>query len=369
MMENNDSVTLTTGHNQSASPAGTPLETKKLLSISASPHIRSRDSVPQIMLWVLVALLPAAAIAVVMSGLHALYSMALSIFTATAVEWVLLFFVYKKRQFPDGSAPVTGLLLALSLPPLVPLWVAPVGSLFAIAIVKMAFGGLGRNFLNPAMAGRAFLVTAFPAIFSLGALPVPSMPAGGGPEISSALLNFLTGYQCGWLGGTSAGALLIGAILLWALRIIDFTLPLSFIGTSFLLFWCTGESASLLSATSLLAALFQLLSGGILFGAIFLATDPVTTPSTARARLLFGIGCGAFTFLFHKFGSPNDCMMQAILIMNCAVPYMDRYLMHHPPRRPQTETAAPDEIIAETSGPVSGPAPVPAQPQELKEAL
>jgi len=302
----------------------------KLLIVSASPHIRCRESVPRMMLWVLIALLPAAGIAVMFSGLHALYSMLLSIITATAAEWAISFFVYKKRSIPDGSAPVTGLLLALSLSPLLPLWIAPLGSLFAIALVKMAFGGLGRNFLNPAMAGRAFLVAAFPVLFSTLAAP----PGGGLPiltgvsEINSALLNFLTGYQCGWMGGASAGALLAGAILLWGLRIIDFTLPLSFIGSIFLLFWCTNESASLFSVAALLAPLFQLLSSGILFGAFFLATDPVTSPSTARSRLLFGIGCGVFTFVFQRFGSSNDSIMQAILLMNCTVPYMDRYLIH-----------------------------------------
>lgn len=367
MMENNRPVTPATDHNQSASPAGTPLETKKLLCISASPHIRGRESVPQIMLWVLVALIPATAIGVVMSGLHSLYSMGLSIFAATATEWVILFFVYKKRQIPDGCAPLTGLLLALSLPPLLPLWVAPIGSFFAIAVVKMTFGGLGRNFLNPAMAGRAFLVAAFPVLFNTGALPCPN-PAGGASEIYSTLLNFLTGYQCGWMGGTSAGALIIGAALLRALRIIDFTLPLSFIGTFFLLFWCTGENASLFSMASLLTPLFQLLSGGILFGALFLATDPVTSPSTGRARLLFGIGCGAFTFLFQKFGAQNDGIMQAILIMNCTVPYLDRYLMHQPPEHAFAKKAHRDETVVET--PVAKPdsAPLSAQ-QETQEAL
>jgi Na+-translocating ferredoxin:NAD+ oxidoreductase subunit D len=340
-------------------------ETPKLLCVSASPHIRSRESVPRIMLWVLLALLPAAGIAILMSGLHALYSIALSVFTASAAEWIILVFINKKRQFLDGSAPVTGLLLALSLPPSLPLWVAPIGSLFAIAIVKMSFGGLGRNFLNPAMAGRAFLAAAFPAFFNLGALPLPSVPAGGMAEISGALLNFLSGYQGGWLGGTSAGALLIGAILLRSLRVIDFTLPLSFMGTFYLLFLCTGENTASFSAVTLLTPLFQLLSGGILFGAFFLATDPVTSPLAGRARLAFGIGCGVFTYLFQKFGSPNDSMMQAILIMNCTVPFLDRFLMHHPPKRQKATPAAQEEAIARTQE--SQPVPTnPAKPEWRK---
>lgn len=365
MMETCESVTPETGHNQSTSPVGTPKEKPKLLCISASPHARSRDSVPQIMFWVIIALMPAAAIAVIMCGFQALYSMALSIFAATATEWAILFFVYKKRQMPDGSAPITGLLLALSLPPILPLWVAPIGSFFAIAIVKMAFGGLGRNFLNPAMAGRAFLVAVFPVIFNLGAVPCPN-PSGGTSEMYSTLLNFLTGYQCGWIGGTSAGAILLGATLLWALRIIDFTLPLSYIGTFFLLFWCSGESTDFFSAASLLAPLFQLLSGGILFGAFFLATDPVTSPSTGRSRIIFGTGCGAFTFLFQKFGSPNDGIMQAILIMNCTVPYLDRYLMHRPPTRSPAGKTGHDEMVAGTLRPVPGSGPA-SSAQETPE--
>lgn len=348
-----------------------PQGTSKLLIVSASPHIHSRESVPRIMVWVLIALIPAAGVAVMLSGTHALYSMLLSIVTATAAEWVISFFIYKKRSIPDGSAPITGLLLALSLPPLLPLWIAPLGSLFAIAIVKMAFGGLGRNFLNPAMAGRAFLVAAFPVLFSTvaaspgGELSIPA----GVSEINSALLNFLTGYQCGWMGGASAGALLAGAILLWALRIIDFTLPISFIASVFLLFWCTDQSVSLFSGAAFLAPLFQLLSSGVLFGAFFLATDPVTSPSAKRARFLFGIGCGVFTFLFQKFGTPNDSIMQAVLLMNCTVPYMERYLIHRtllraapikktvsgkPAAKPRKAEPAPEPVVGNK------------EPQELK---
>jgi electron transport complex protein RnfD len=303
------------------------------------------------MVWVLVALIPASGIAVMLTGLHALYSMLFSIISATAAEWIISFFVNKKRSIPDGSAALTGLIVALSLPPLLPLWIAPIGSLFAITLVKMAFGGLGRNFLNPAMAGRAFLAASFPALFGAAAIPAAwesAIPAGT-PAINSALLNFLTGYQCGWMGGASAGALLLGALLLWSLRIIDFTLPLAFIGTVFLLLWCTDSNNPLFSPAALLAPLFQLLSGGILFGAIFLATDPVTSPSNARARLVFGIGCGAVTFLFQKFGSANDSIMQAVLIMNCTVPYMDRYLAPRAQRRWQIKKAIPDKMVEETA--------------------
>jgi electron transport complex protein RnfD len=302
-------------------------EAQTLLVVSAPPHIRCKESTTRIMLWTLIALTPATAMAVMLSGPRELYTILLSVVSATATECGILFFI-KKISIPDGSAPLTGLLLALSLPPLMPLWVAPIGSFFAIALVKMAFGGLGRNFLNPALAGRAFLVAAFPVLFSAatsaagGNLPVP-MEA---PEINDALLNFLTGYQCGWTGGASAGAVLIGAALLLGLRIIDFTIPLSFIIVVFALGLFTHGSDAFFSATTLLTPLFQLLSSGILFGAIFLATDPVTSPSTKRARLLFGAGCGILTFVFQKYGTRNDSVMQAILLMNCLVPYFERYM-------------------------------------------
>jgi Na+-translocating ferredoxin:NAD+ oxidoreductase subunit D len=333
-----------------------PPATPKLLVVSASPHIHSGESVPRIMLFVVVALLPAAGIAVMLSGLHALYSIGLSIVTAGAAEWLILFFVHKTKSIPDGSAIVTGFLVALSLPPSMPLWAAPLGSLFAIALVKMAFGGLGGNFLNPALAGRAFLVTAFPVLFGTAAAQAGgnmSLPAGGS-EINSALLNFLTGYECGWMGGASAGALLIGAILLWSLKIIDFTLPISFIGSFFLVFWCTGRSAPLLSSAALLAPLFQVLSGGILFGAFFLATDPVTSPLNKRARFLFGTGCGILTFIFQKFGSFSDGMMQAVLIMNFTVPYMDRYLAHRIRKLSPEKKRAALKIVEEPLKPDRG---------------
>jgi electron transport complex protein RnfD len=309
--------------------------------------------------------MPAAGIAVTLSGPHALYSIVLSIAAAAAAEWTIVFAVRRKPAIPDGSAAVTGLLVALSLPPSMPLWMAPAGSLFAIALVKMAFGGLGRNFLNPAMAGRAFCAVAFPVLFSAGASAPGggvSLPAGA-HEVSNALLNFFTGYQSGWMGGSSAGALLIGAILLSVLRVIDFTLPLSFIGAAFLLFWCTGESHAVFSGTAMLAALFQVLGSGLLFGAFFIATDPVTSPSTARARPLFGAGCGALTFVFQQSGNPDGSVMLAVLLMNFTVPYMDRYLMHRTigARRGKTVRVGP-VAAPQNRGPFSGPPLVNTEP-------
>lgn len=350
--------------NQTTTPPSGAIER---LVISAAPHIRVGTTVPRTMLWVVAALMPAVGIAVMLSGLHAMYAILLSVAAASATEWVILTTARKKLTVPDGSAAITGLLLALSLPSRLPLWMAPAGSIFAIALVKMTFGGTGRNFLNPAMTGRAFLTLAFPALFNAGAVASgESLPAGA-REIGTTLLNFLTGYQNEWMGGASVGALLIGAILLWCLRIIDFALPLSFMGSAFMLFWCTDSSHAIFSGTALLAALFQVMGSGLLLGAFFIATDPVTSPTTARARLLFGAGCGILTFLFQKAGPSGESIMLAILLMNFTVPYMDRYLM----RRSFNAKGKRDTGSETTASPVGKPVsnPAAAEPETGRESI
>jgi len=290
---------------------GTP---DHLFFVSAAPHIHSRESVPRTMLITLAALVPVVGVSAAQNGVRALLIIALSMAAAAATEWVFRCVAEKRPVMIDGSAGLTGLLLACSLPPQVPLWMSPLGSLFAIAIVKMSFGGLGRNFLNPALAGRAFCVLSFPMVFAAAFMPVSG----------ETLLNLVTGYQGGWIGGSSAGALLLGAVVLWCLRIIDFTLPLAFIGSSFVLFWLAGEGHGPVSA------LFQITTGGLLLGAFFMATDPVTSPKAPLARLLFGTGCGVLAFIFRRFGSTNDAVMYAVLLMNCMVPYLDRYCGRRP---------------------------------------
>ena len=296
-----------------------------LLIVSAPPHLRSKESVRHLMLWVLAALAPTAGIAVMLYGLHAFFALAASVGAAVATEYLIAPLTQKRLPAFDGTAVITGLLLAFSLPPQAPLWLGPLGSAFAIAVVKMAFGGLGRNFLNPALAGRAFLLLVFPVVFSdATAAPFTTL------DTKDALLNLVVGYQGGWMGGTSAGALLIGAALLWYLRRIDFALPLSFIGSAFILFWCTNDGGSLIAPSAFLTPLAQILSGGLVLGALFMAGDPVTSPTALRARLVFGAGCGVLSFLFQKFGGANDSVMQAVLLMNCAAPCLDRFLMPKP---------------------------------------
>jgi len=288
-------------------PGATPF-----FSVSAPPHIRGNWSMQDIMLITLAAIIPALGVSVAHNGAYVLLVAAVSVASAALAEWVFRIVAEKRPVMIDGSAGLTGLLLACTLPPQVPLWVPLVGSVFAIAIVKMAFGGLGRNFLNPALAGRAFCVLAFPAVFS--AMSSPHAPVPG-----ETLFPLVVGYQGGLLGGSSAGALLLGAAVLWGLRIIDVTLPASFIGSSFLLFWLAGVGHGPLEA------LVQTCSGGLFLGALFMATDPVTSPKTSIARLLFGTGCGVLAFLFRNIGRAGDSIMYAVLLMNCIVPYCDRY--------------------------------------------
>jgi Na+-translocating ferredoxin:NAD+ oxidoreductase subunit D len=280
------------------------------LSVSAGPHLRGEWTVPRIMLVTCVSLVPAVVVSAVMNGFRVLLVTAVSMAAAAAAEWMVRSFAEKRPVVLDGSACLTGLLLSCSFPPQVPLWMPPLGAVFAIVVVKMAFGGLGRNFLNPAFAGRAFCVLAFPAVWN--AMPSPLVPLPGG-----SLWPLLTGFQGGWIGGSSAGALFLGAAVLRVLRIIDITVPAAFIGSSFVLFWL---------AQNPYEALLQVCAGGILPGALLMATDPVTSPKTRTARLLFGIACGTMSFVLCKSDSAGSGVMYAVLLMNCLVPYSDRFL-------------------------------------------
>lgn len=304
--------------------------TEPTLTVSFPPHGHAPDTVRRIMLITGAALLPAAALAVALpvNGVRALLSIILAVAAAGATEWLILF--ARSRTLPsiDGSSCLTGLLLALSLPPGLPLWAAPPAAVFAVGIVKMAFGGLGRNFLNPALAGRAFLGFTFPVLFASAAALSALGPAQG-PEGFGTLYH-LVDYSGGWLGAASPGALLIGAIALVVLRIIDGIIPLAFLCIVFILSWATSGHGVLFTTAGPLTGLAALLSGGVPLVALFMATDPVTSPASARSRVLFGAGCGALTFAFRRFGNANDGAMYAVLFMNLMVPWFDRWLRQVP---------------------------------------
>jgi electron transport complex protein RnfD len=303
---------------QAAAPA--------LLTVSAPPHDVRRDSVARIMLIAFAALVPASVVPVLLYGTHVLLAMLLGLSAAAATEWIITAIRRRRMVLIDGSACVTGLLLALSLPPQAPLWLAPLGGVFAIAVAKMALDGLGRNFLNPALAGRAFLAISFPAVFATAASAAPFPLAAD----ARAFLDLFIGYQGLWIGSVSAAALLAGAAALWYFRIIDFSLPIAFIATAFALFWVDGGSGGLFTAVALLSPLFDVVTGGILLAALFMATDPVTSPTGTAARILAGAGCGAMVWIFHAYGQEANAPMYAILIMNCLVPWLDRLFVRRP---------------------------------------
>ena len=299
----------------------------KPLHLSASPHIHSGRSTTGIMRDVLIALIPAAVAGTVIFGWRSL--LVIAVCTASCVLLEALFNVItKKRQtVGDLSAAVTGLLLALNLPASIPIWQCVIGSIFAIVIVKCLFGGIGHNPVNPAITARVFMLVSFgsmaaqayPVIVDTvtGATPLPSIDAGQTPALSDLFLG-LTG---GAIGETCAAALLVGFIYLLARRIITWHIPVSFVGSVFV-------CSLLMEGFDFTKALALILSGGLLLGAVFMATDYVTSPATAKGKLVFGIGAGLITFLIRYFGVYPEGVSFAILFMNILTPYIDALTAH-----------------------------------------
>ena len=299
----------------------------KPLRLAVSPHIHSGKSTAGIMRDVLIALAPATVAGTVIFGLRSLLVIAVCVASCVLAEALFNVIVKKDQTVGDLSAAVTGLLLALNLPATVPLWQCVIGSLFAIVIVKCLFGGIGKNPVNPAITARVFMlvsftsltVQAFPTIVDTvaGATPLPSIANGNTPPLSDLFFG-LTG---GAIGETCALALLIGFIYLVARRIITWHIPVSFVGSVFLLsFFAEGFD--------FMKALALILSGGLLLGAIFMATDYVTSPATAKGKLIFGIGAGLLTFLIRYFGVYPEGVSFAILFMNILTPYIDTLTAH-----------------------------------------
>ena len=303
------------------------------LTVASSPHIRGNFRTNRIMLDVVIALLPALAVGVWRFGPRVLLAAAISIAAAVACEWLYSKIARKRNTIVDGSAVVTGLLLAMTLPPSVPLWMPAAGAAFAIIFVKALCGGLGQNVFNPALAGRAFLMLIYPVGVTRymdlrvdcisSATPLHHMVMPALPEES--ILDMFLGNCMGSIGEISALALLIGgAYLIWR-KVISIRIPAAYIGTVAVLTLIFSRTGSPLEWM-----LYQLFSGGLMLGAIFMATDYVTSPVTAKGQVLFGIGCGALTVLFRYFGIYPEGVTYAILIMNAFVWGIDR---HTPPRR------------------------------------
>jgi len=326
------------------------IDTKKL-TVSSSPQIHSADSTAKIMWTVVLSLVPAGIWGVYIFGMSALVVILVSIIAAVASE-ALLGLINKEVTVNDGSAFLTGLLVGYNMPPQVPLFIPVVASLFAIVVVKWSFGGLGANWMNPALAGRVFVFFSWTGPMTKWLLPITGgADAVTGPtplgSLKSAYFatslnvsgpieylqsegmpvtykDLFMGNIPGSIGEVSALLLLLGALVLLVRKIVTWHVPVSYIGSFALLIWVFG---GVRMGTGLFTGdvLFHILSGGLMLGALYMATDMATTPLTGRGNIIFGIGCGFLSFLIRIFGSLPEAVSLSIIVMNIFVPVIDRY--------------------------------------------
>ena len=303
------------------------------LTVASSPHIRGNFSTRRIMLDVVLALLPALCVGIAVLGWRSLVVTLISVAAAIGAEWLYSVLTKSRNTTVDGSAMVTGLLLAMTLPHTVPYWMAAVGGIFAIIVVKMLCGGLGQNIFNPALTARAFLMLIFPVGLTryvgvdgvTAATPLHHMVMPALPEQTIMQMFLGSINRPGSIGEISALALLIGGAYLVYRKVISVRIPVAYIGTvavMTLVFSKTGSPVEWMT--------YQLLSGGLLLGAIFMATDYATSPATPVGQYVYGVGCGCLTVFFRYFGLFPEGVTYAILIMNALVWLIDR---HTAPRR------------------------------------
>ena len=305
----------------------------KKLIVSMSPHIHGNDSIDKNMHRVILALVPALLCSVWFFGWRALLTTAVAIVSCMVFEYLIARFLLKRTpSLQDGSALLTGLLLAFNVPADLPWWILVIGSLFAIGAVKMSFGGLGNNIFNPALGGRVFLLVSFPQQMTTwpalahsadavsGATPLALIKAGAFDRLPSTW-NLFLGNVSGSMGEVCALALLIGVIYLLCTKTITWHVPVSILLTVFvfsgILWYCNPEAYA--------HPLVHLLSGGLLLGAFFMATDYVTSPMSHKGQIIYGIGIGVLTVLIRCFGSYPEGMSFAILIMNAVTPLLNVY--------------------------------------------
>lgn len=320
------------------------------LTVSPAPHIHGRLSASQCMYSVIIALLPAFAVSLYFFGVGALIVTLTSILSCIVVEYLIQKFLLKvKPTIGDGSAILTGLLLGFNLPSNLPVWIVIIGSIAAIGITKMAFGGLGNNLFNPALVGRVFLLISFPTYMTQWPVPSASRWSYTDAETGATLLSKLKeegsqwvsqvnisdlwiGNQGGSLGEVGAIALLIGFAFLLYRRIISWHIPVSILATVFVFSFALGLGEELSAQASRAwqhafdFALIQLLSGGLLLGAIYMATDYVTSPMTSRGMIIYGIGIGILTVVIRQWGGYPEGVSFAILIMNAFTPLINNYV-------------------------------------------
>ena len=298
------------------------------LIVGVSPHLRSKNSTQRIMLDVIIALCPALIASVVIYGIRPLFLTVISAAVCVACEFLWEKALKWDITILDGSAVVTGMLIAFNVPSGMPIWQLIVGDIFAILVVKMLFGGIGCNFMNPALGGRILMMFSF-----TGSITTYTYPANGVDALSSATPlaaqsslgwnNFMTlflGNHGGVFGETCALALLLGGIYLIARKVIKIWIPLCFLGSLLVFSWAFGAENPILS----------LFMGGAMLGAFFMATDYVTSPVTDKGRIIFGVGCGLITALIRVFGNYAEGVTFAIIIMNLLVPYIDDLTLTKP---------------------------------------
>ncbi len=301
-----------------------------MLNVSSNPHIRSNDTTSRIMLYVLIGLMPATLFGIYNFGLHALLLIIVTVATTVLSEYIYDRCMNKGTNSPssikDLSAAVTGLLLALNLPPKAPLWIGIIGGMFAIIVVKMLFGGLGQNFMNPALGARCFLLISFTSIMTdfdcdaySGATPLAAIKAG---ESTTPVINMVIGNTSGTIGETSVIAILIGAIFLILMGVIDLKVPGSYI-VSFVIFIILFSGHGL----DINYIIAQLAGGGLMLGAFFMATDYVTRPVTSKGQYVFGIFLGIMTGIFRLFGPSAEGVSYAIILGNLLVPLIEKFTM------------------------------------------
>ena len=300
------------------------------LILSSSPHIHTRDSSRRIMLDVIIALLPAAIAGVVLFGAKALALIAACVISAVVSEALFNILAHKKQTVGDLSAVVTGLLLALNLSTNVAIWQCVVGTVFAIVVVKCLFGGLGKNFATPAITGRVFMLLAFssvagganPTAVELVSSATPLELLARGAETAPSLMELFLGLHGGAIGETCCLALLLGFAWLLFRRVISWHVPVIFVGTVFVLYLAFTGSFQL--------ALAESLAGGLFIGAIFMATDYVTSPITRKGKMVFALGCGLVTFIIRYFCAYPEGVSFSILAMNILTPYIEKFTANTP---------------------------------------
>lgn len=293
------------------------------LTVSSSPHIRHQDSSKGIMFDVIISLLPLTVAACIMYGWYSLLLVAVTVAAAVLSEYICCKVMKRRNSIYDLSAVVTGLILALNLPPHLPLWMAAIGSVIAIVVVKMMFGGIGHNFANPAITARIALLVSFPSAMTAWVAPKGAEVITGATDATSMATPLTTdGYSYaqlfmgripGSLGETFKFLIVLAFLYLVIRRVISPVIPLVTVGT-----------VALMSVIFGLDPLYMILSGGLLFGAVFMATDYVTSPINWKGHIIYGVGIGVITFLIRRFGYLPEGVSYAILLMNLFVPYINR---------------------------------------------